>query len=31
LIFTMDLLVFTIKFTIDDHYGSIGVHNKIHN
>jgi hypothetical protein len=27
----MILLVFTIKFTIDDHYGSTGVHNKVHN
>jgi hypothetical protein len=27
----MVLLVFTIKFTIDIHYGSTGVHNKVHN
>ena len=26
---TMVLLVFTIKFTIDMHYGSTGVHNKV--
>jgi hypothetical protein len=31
LIFSMVLLVFTIKFNIDIHYGSTGVHNKVHN
>jgi hypothetical protein len=26
----MVLQVFTIKFTIDIHYGSTGVHNEVH-
>ena len=30
LIFIMVLLVFTIKFKIDIHYGSTGVHNEVH-